>query len=199
MNLCYQERTEQVRYLDRELTWLQFNHRVQMEAENTQNPLLERAKFLGIVTSNLDEFIQVRYVSILRDGTGLNRDMRLSSGLSMKKKLDLVNYAVNDQQRMQYIICRGMLGEMAKRGIRFYPDFEPTEEMEAEIKRIFWGEVIHKLKIIPWGEEYAPMNQKKLRLMVKLRPKNGMGVRYAMISYPGTPRLFRLPSGDGSV
>ena len=41
------------------------------------------------------------------------------------------------------------------------------------------------------------MNQKKLRLMVKLQPKNGMDIRYAMVSYPGTPRLFKLPCDDG--
>ncbi|MBO5501132.1 MAG: hypothetical protein J6A48_03835, partial [Clostridia bacterium] len=43
----------------RELSWMQFNRRVQMEADRTPHPLLERAKFLAIVTSNLDEFVQV--------------------------------------------------------------------------------------------------------------------------------------------
>ncbi|HPF88777.1 MAG TPA: hypothetical protein PK537_12080, partial [Candidatus Limiplasma sp.] len=173
MNQCYQERTEQIRYLDRELTWLQFNHRVQKEAENQRNPLLERAKFLGIVTSNLDEFMQVRYVGILKGGLSANRNMFLSSGLSQKEKLERVNYAVNEQQKMQYTLYQGLIGEMATQGIRFYPNFEPTVAMEAEIKRIFWNEIMPKLKIIPWGEEYWPMNQKKLRIMVKLQPKNG--------------------------
>ena len=199
MNLCYQDRTEQVRYLDRELTWLQFNNRVQKEAENLHNPLLERAKFLGIVTSNLDEFMQVRYVSILRDGQGINRNMQLSSGLTMKTKLELVDHAVAEQQQVQYKIYHGLIGELANRGIRFYPNFEPTETMQAEIKKIFWGEIMPKLRIIPWGEEYWPMNQKKLRLMVKLQPKNGKDVRYAMVSYPGTPRLFQLPCEDGMI
>jgi len=68
MNFCYEERNDQRRHLDRDLTWLQFNHRVQKEAGNPGNPLLERAKFLGIVTSNMDEFMQVRYVGIFRNG-----------------------------------------------------------------------------------------------------------------------------------
>jgi polyphosphate kinase len=199
MNQCYQERPDQVRYLDRELTWLQFNHRVQKEAENLQNPLLERVKFLGIVTSNLDEFMQVRYVSILQDAASINRNMQQASGLTMITKLERVNYAISQQQKMQYAIYQGIVDELATRGVRFFPNFEPTEAMHAEIKRIFWGEIMPKLKVIPWGEEYWPMNHKKLRLMVKLQPKNGMDVRYAMVSYPGTPRIFRLPCEDGSI
>ena len=199
MNLCYQVRTDHLRYLDRELTWLQFNHRVQKEAENLQNPLLERAKFLGIVTSNLDEFMQVRYVGIFRDGRGDKKNIMLSSGISMETKLELVDVAVNDQQKMQYILYHSIVAEMAQQGIHFFPKFEQTEAIQAEIKTIFSNDIMPKLKIIPWGEEYWPMNQKKLRLMVKLQPKNGNPVHYAMISYPGTPRLFKLPSHDGTI
>ena len=63
------------RLLDRELSWLQFNARVQAEADQPGNPLLERAKFLAIVTSNLDEFMQVRYHRVLEaaQGSGAGR------------------------------------------------------------------------------------------------------------------------------
>ena len=64
------------RVLSRELTWLQFNHRVQMEADNPENPLLERAKFLAIVTSNLDEFMQVRYHRLLECAGGEDAHQR---------------------------------------------------------------------------------------------------------------------------
>ena len=47
MNFCYQERTDQERYFDRELTWLQFNHRVQKEAENPQNPAVGTRQISG--------------------------------------------------------------------------------------------------------------------------------------------------------
>ena len=49
---------------NRELSWLKFNSRIQDEADNLDNPLLERAKFLAIVTSNMDEFMQVRYLGV---------------------------------------------------------------------------------------------------------------------------------------
>ncbi len=199
MNQCYQERTDLVRYLDRELTWLQFNHRVQKEADNQRNPLLERAKFLGIVTSNLDEFMQVRYISILKDGLSVKNEQVLASGLTRREKLDRVNFAIEEQQRAQYVLYQGLMRELSGYRVQFFPDYEPSEAIQAEIKRIFWNEIMPKLKVIPWGEEYWPMNQKKLRMMVKLRPKNGNDVRYAMVSYPGTPRVYKPPGSNGNL
>ncbi|MFD9666942.1 RNA degradosome polyphosphate kinase, partial [Rhodococcus sp. NPDC059968] len=77
------------RYLNRELTWLDFNSRVLALAEDTSLPLLERAKFLAIFASNLDEFFMVRVAGLKRrDETGLS--VRSADGLTPREQLALI-------------------------------------------------------------------------------------------------------------
>ncbi|WP_415043061.1 RNA degradosome polyphosphate kinase [Gordonia sp. (in: high G+C Gram-positive bacteria)] len=87
------------RYLNRELSWLDFNGRVLALAEDTSLPLLERAKFLAIFTSNLDEFFMVRVAGLKRrDETGLS--VRSADGLSPREQLSRI------AQRTQSIATR---------------------------------------------------------------------------------------------
>src|SRR4051812_36474516 len=73
-------------YANRELSWLAFNRRVLEQAQNTANPLLERTKFLAIVSSNLDEFFEIRIAGLLqqKDSTGGEASM---DGLSPSEQL----------------------------------------------------------------------------------------------------------------
>jgi len=190
------QRDAQPRFLERELSWLQFNQRVQAEADNPANPLLERAKFLAIVTSNLDEFMQVRFHRLLERAAALGNTRWLPSGLTDADLLLRVQKAVLRQQNLQYMLYEGIHSELFHRGVQLYPIFMLTDAMQARIREIFINELMPRLKPVPWGEEISPFTQKRLHLMVRLRPRHGGNPRYATIALPGSPRLYELPSQD---
>ena len=84
-------------YLNRELSWLQFNARVLQEAEDATVPLIERLRFLGIFSNNLDEFFKVRYATIRRiveAGKGGRSEL---GGISAKELLAEITHIVIDQ------------------------------------------------------------------------------------------------------
>src|SRR5881227_3252094 len=88
-------------YINRELSWLQFNRRVLEEAEDENNPPLERLKFLSITASNLDEFFEVRVAGLVQqieDGyTEAGPD-----GLSLIEERDLVSHETHNFVEEQY-------------------------------------------------------------------------------------------------
>jgi len=189
-------RVEPPRVMNRELTWLQFNQRVQMEADNPDNPLLERVKFLTIVTSNLDEFMQVRYHRLLDAAQGADAQTRLPCGLTAPELLNRVNRTILHQKNLQYLLYEGLHSELYHQGIHVYPIFPLTEDMRRRIKEIMIGELMPRLKPVPWGEELSPIAQKRLHLLVRLRPRNGREARYMTVALPSSQRLYELPCGE---
>ncbi|NLI20716.1 MAG: polyphosphate kinase 1 [Clostridiales bacterium] len=184
------------RFFERELSWLAFNQRVQMEADNPENPLLERAKFLSIVSSNLDEFVQVRYHRLLEAAGKPGGNRASAGGLSPRALLARVDKTMLRQQNMQYLLYEGIHSELYHLGVQLYPIFSLTDEMRARVKEFFLHDLLPKLRPYVWGEEISPTSQKKVHLMVKLRPGSGSDVRYMSFSMPATARLYELPSVD---
>jgi polyphosphate kinase len=77
-------------YFNRELSWLAFNERVLEEAMDTENPLLERLKFLSIFSTNLDEFMMIRYAG-LKDQADAGVDKRTPDGMTPKEQLKAIS------------------------------------------------------------------------------------------------------------
>jgi polyphosphate kinase len=104
------------RLLPRELSWLAFNDRVLEEASDTTNPLLERMRFLAIVSSNLEEFFRVRVANLLRlqnrDGKKAMRD-----GVPVSKLLDNIRYQVFDQKHRQGQVFDQLCLELGRAGL----------------------------------------------------------------------------------
>ena len=104
-------------YLNRELSWVQFNHRVLGEAKDKSIPLFERLKFLSITASNLDEFFMVRVAS-LKDMVNAGYTKRDIAGMMPAEQLDAVNRATHELVEMQYAVFnRSLLPLLAQNGL----------------------------------------------------------------------------------
>ena len=89
------------RYINRELSWLEFNDRILFESRDTKHPLLERIKFLSITASNLDEFYIVRVAS-LRDMLSVNYNARDIAGMTVAEQLEKIDAQARQSMSLMY-------------------------------------------------------------------------------------------------
>src|SRR5436853_7723305 len=107
-------------FINRELSWLEFNRRVLEEAQDQRQPLIERVKFLTIVSSNLDEFFEIRVAGIKQqiesETSGVGPD-----GLSPTETFDRIQKTVRQLVAAQYALWNeDLLPLLAKNGIRIH-------------------------------------------------------------------------------
>ena len=107
-------------FYNRELSWLEFNQRVLDEAEDKENPLFERLKFLAITSSNLDEFFMIRVAGIQEQIEAKYKKKDIS-GKSPKEQMKEIRARVNELVVEQYNhLNRSILPKLEKEGVKFY-------------------------------------------------------------------------------
>ena len=134
---------EPAHFINRELSWLEFNQRVLNEARDPANPLLERLKFLCITASNLDEFFEVRVAGLkqLIESGATGRGM---DGLTPADTLRAVRRRIGRMVRDQYVCWRRELAPaLAKNGIRF---LDPSQLARADLQ---WLEDFYRSQVLP--------------------------------------------------
>lgn len=130
------------RFVNRELSWLEFNRRVLEEARNPNHPLLERVKFLSISASNLDEFLMVR-VAGLAAQKEKNVDKRSDDGMSVDEQLEAVHDAIEILQSDQQTCLGELQQKLALEGIHItHPDSLSSDELN-------WLEDYFKTNMFP--------------------------------------------------
>jgi polyphosphate kinase len=194
--------TSPARFLNRELSWLDFNARVLHLAEDPVVPLLERAKFLAIFSTNLDEFFQVR-VAGLKD--------QVAAGLSpstpdektpAEQLLDIRDRVDALTRHQQHLFIEQIVPALAEHGIIFSSFDELDEDDRKHLDEVF-GErifpVLTPLAVDP-GHPFPYISDLSLNLAVEVHdPKTGER-RFARVKVPNLlPRFVVMPDGERFV
>ena len=133
-------RDERKCFMDRELSWLQFNLRVLRQAEDQDTPLLERLKFLGIYHSNLEEFFMVRVGSLTHRAILLPNERDEKTLWTAGEQLRHILAEVSDQQDTKYRIYRSLLQDLRAAGIDVL-DFRKINKVDEVQTRKFFSEI----------------------------------------------------------
>lgn len=179
--------------LSREQAILEFNKRVMAQAQRTDVPLLERLRYICIVSSNLDEFFEVRFADMLdaqRDG----------SGLVSSRDVERVARAAHDLIDAQYAVFNDqVMPELREHGIQILNHADRNDEQRAWVARFFEREV--RPLLVPVGLDPAhPFPQvanKSLHFVARLSGKDALGrdTRIAIVKVPRVlPRVIKLPA-----
>lgn len=183
-------------YLNRELSWLEFNARVLHEAEDERTPLLERVKFCAIFGSNLDEFFMVR-VAGLRRQLAAGVLQTASDGLSPSEQLDLIDDKVRSLvQRQRHLLHEVLLPLLRRVGVRLVTVDELDADERARLDAFFEAQVypvLTPLAVDP-GHPFPYISNLTLSLAVELRDPVSGEVRFARVKVPKSlPRW--VPTG----
>ncbi len=187
-------------FINRELSWLDFNERVLAVAEDQSLPLLERLKFLAIYAGNLDEFYQVRVATLRRQQIAAP-GLRSADGLDATTQLALIAERTAPlAKRHSQVFTRDIKPRLARAGIRVLRWRQVPEDVQAEltanfIERIF--PVLTPLAVDP-GHPFPYISNLSLNLAVWLRDPGDRRTRFARVKVP--PLLSRfLSAGETST
>ncbi|MCC8168084.1 MAG: RNA degradosome polyphosphate kinase [Clostridiales bacterium] len=162
-------------YENRELSWIKFDHRVLEEARDKSVLLLERAKFLGITSSNLDEFFMVRVAS-LKDMVHVNYKKPDIAGMTAKQQLEAINIATRELVDLQYSTYnRSLIPLLRKEGIRILGAGETLTERQAKFVDDYFMENVYPV-LTPMAVDASrpfPLIRNKTMNIVALLARTG--------------------------
>ncbi len=182
------------RYVNRELSWLQFNERVLEEAANPSNPLLERLKFLAIFESNLDEFYMVRVSGLIEQyESGIMEPT--PDGYTPSQQLDLISKEARPlRNRAGRLFHEELSAELEESGIEILKYEELSERQKRELQQQFRQDIFPLCTplILNPAPSVPFISNRSLNLAVLLEDDEG-GTRLARVKIPTVvPRAIQL-------
>lgn len=186
-------------YINRELSWLQFNERVLQEASDENVPLIERLRFLGIFSNNLDEFFKVRYATVKRiDEAGKEGKSQLG-GIRASELLEIITQTVIKKQAESLKILNNIQQKLKSENIFIITEKQISNTQKSFIKNYFIQHVSPALVTIILNEDTAIPNLKDSAayLAINMNLENGEH-QYALIEISKSmDRFVVLPEENG--
>ena len=187
------------KYIEREKSWLAFNARVLQEAADHSVPLLERLRFLGIFSNNLDEFFRVRFAAIRRLSLSGFSGEKYLGGISSQQLVKDITDIVIQQQSESLRILNIIENELETKNIFIITEADITIEQEIFLKDFFIQKVSPELVTIILNDlaEFPVLRDTSGYLAVKLVMNTNAEIRYAVVEIPKTiNRFVVLPAVD---
>jgi len=186
-------------YIPKEISWLSFNERVLQEADNKEVPLLERFKFLGIYSNNLDEYFRVRVATLKRISMFGSRSKEML-GYNPKATLKKIHEIVLAHNEKFEKIYTGLLNELAKHNTHIINEKQLNPEQAECVKKYFHKEVRTRLMpfLIEKDSELPNLTDDAIYLAIYLKKSDTQKTRYALLEIPSNvlPRFILLPEKD---
>jgi polyphosphate kinase len=185
-------------FINRELSWLEFNRRVLEEAQDPTQPLIERVKFLTIFSSNLDEFFEIRVAGIKQQIESETSDVG-PDGLSPTETFNSIRRVVSELVATQYALWNNeLLPQLTENGIRVREVAQLSAKRAAWAHRYFQQEVFPMLTplAVDASHPFPQLLNKSHNLFVRAKAQRGGEPLHAIVQVPRVvPRLIAMPRG----
>ena len=186
-------------YVNRELSWLEFNYRVLSEARDKNIPLFERLKFLSITASNLDEFFMVRVAS-LKDMVHAGYEKPDIAGMKPGEQLEKIAQKTHELVNVQYsTYSRSLVPALKQQGLRVIVNHEDLTEAEGEYVDRYFKENVYPVltpMAVDSSRPFPLVRNKTLNIAALVKKKGGEDdtLDFAMVQVPSViPRLVEIP------
>ena len=172
-------------FKNRELSWLDFNERVLQEAADITVPLIERLRFIGIFSNNLDEFYKVRYATVKRLALSKERVKKFYKGENAKDLLNLITEKAIELQNRSNLILDFILKDLEKENIFIVDEKAIPKDSISYIESFFLDKIQPKLKIVLLNEkdDFPQLSESSCFLIIKVESQN-KNLNYAIIQFP---------------
>ena len=186
-------------YVERDESWMYFNHRILEEAQKPEIPALEKLSFLGIYSNNLDEFFRVRVASLNRMAD--SRHMTELQRKQISRTIKTINQ-LNEKYSREYIeTTNAVFKELEEHKIRLIDETQLNDEQKAFLKQFYYDRLNGSTNPI-WLSAIDDLNileDSRIYLICKKTHVDDDKVKYAIIKVPDRAygRFIKLPSSDG--